>query len=114
MKKYLVALLVVLASIVGISSDSVALQPLGRVRSYEVTCTTTPKRLSPASGYVPTSAFKFTNGAVQIFIGGSDVNTTTLGTPYAASAKESLDAAPREVWCMTASGSSVVDILAGT
>ncbi len=114
MKKYLVALLVVLASVVGLSSDSEALQPLGRIRSYEVTCDTTPRRLSPTTGYVPSSAFKFVNGATQIFIGGSDVNTTTTGTPYAASSRESLDATPREVWCVTSSGSSTVDILAGT
>ena len=114
MKKYLVALLVVLASIVGVSSDADALaDPLGRIRSYQITCDTTARKLAPTSGYVPTSAFKFKNGSATIFLGGSDVNGTTAGYSYAASAEDAIDAAPGVVWCYSAT-SSVVTVIAGT
>lgn len=115
MKKFLAGVVLAVLMGLGFAGGAKALaDPLGRIRSYEITCDTTARRLSPTSGYVPTSAFKMTVGATQIFVGGSDVNATTAGFPYAASSSESFDVTPGVVWCRTSAGSSVVEIIAGT
>lgn len=88
---------------------------LSRVRTYQVDCgTVTPKQLSPVGGYQPVGAFKFKNGANALFLGGSDVNATTKGYPYAASEVDAIDASPGAVWCLTTGGTSTVTIFAGT
>jgi hypothetical protein len=91
-------------------------EPLSRVRTYQVTCTTGPaKSLAPAAGgYFPVSAFKFKNGANPLFLGGSDVDASTKGYPYAASEVDAIDAAPGNVFCITTGGSSVVTVFAGS
>lgn len=89
--------------------------PLSRVRTYQVTCTTGPAvRLSPTSGYIPVSAFKFKNGANPLFLGGSDVDASTKGYSYAASEVDAIDAAPGNVFCITTGGNSVVTVFAGS
>lgn len=88
---------------------------LSRVRTYQIDCgTVTAKQLSPVGGYQPVGAFKFKNGANALFLGGSDVNATTKGYPYAASEVDAIDASPGAVWCLTTGGTSTVTIFAGT
>lgn len=91
--------------------------PLGRFRAYEVTCTSTGAPLAPpALQGAPHrfQSFEMTNGATEIFLGGSNVNDTGgVGKSLAASATKAIDGDPAALWCITASGSSVVTILAG-
>lgn len=89
--------------------------PLSRVKTYQVTCGTgAAVNLGATSGYIPVSAFKFKNGANPLFLGGSDVNATTKGFPYAASEIDAIDASPAAVWCLTTGGNSVVTVFAGS
>lgn len=91
--------------------------PLGRFRAYEVTCTDTAAPLAPpALQGAPHrfQSFEMTNGATQIFLGGSNVNDTGgVGKAMAAAATKSIDGDPSALWCITAAGSSAVVILAG-
>lgn len=88
---------------------------LSRVRTYQIDCVTTgATKLSPVGGYQPVGAFKLKNGANALFLGGSDVNVTTKGFPYAASEIESIDSSPGAVFCITTGGTSTVTIFAGS
>lgn len=85
--------------------------PLSRFVSWEKTCTTTASSFRPSSGLSPVHGFEFTNGATQIFIGGINVNATTLGYAVAAAGVKSIDGAASSLYCITAAGSSTVDLL---
>ena len=84
--------------------------PLTRFVAWTVTCDSTARSLKPASGFVPSKGFEITNGSAIIFLGGSTVNTTTLGYPIAASAAKSIDGHPGALFCVSAT-SSVVELL---
>ena len=114
MKKILISALLALFIGMGFAGGAKALaDPLARVRAYKITCDTTPRKLSPTTGWLPVSSFKFKNGAAIIYLGGSDVNTTTTGYSYAISDTDSWDASPGSVWCVSAT-SSEVTVVAGT
>lgn len=100
-----------IVSLVFWPSESRALSdPLTRFTSYEISCTTTAKTFRNIGGFTPTKAVQYTNGATQIFIGGSNVNATTLGTPLAVSGVLSIDGSAAALYCITASGTSTVDV----
>lgn len=83
---------------------------LGFARAYQISCDVAPIRMCP-SGYCSFQAFKFST-AGSIFVGGSDVNTTTRGMPYIAGDKESIDGTPGAFFC-TAAAPVTVTIIAG-
>jgi hypothetical protein len=101
-----------LAAFFGLPDRAEALSdPLSRWVSWEVSCGTAATSLKPAAGFLPRKSFEITNGATEIFIGGANVNATTLGYSVAAAGKMSLDGAPSGLYCITASGSSTVNLL---
>ena len=101
-----------LAALMIFGKNSEALSdPLTRYVSWEVTCNGTAKALKPTSGFVPSKAFELTNGGTDIFLGGINVNATTLGYSVAANAAKSYDGSPAGLYCITAGGSSTVNLL---
>lgn len=84
--------------------------PLSRFVAWTVTCNSTARSLAPASGFIPRKGFEITNGAAVIYLGGSNVNTTTLGYPIAIDGVKSIDGAPSALYCVSA-GSSVLELL---
>lgn len=84
--------------------------PLTRFTSYEITCSSTGATFRNTAGFTPTHAIKLLNGSTEIFLGGRNVNATTLGTSLAANASLSLDGSAASLYCITASGTSVVDV----
>ncbi len=92
---------------------------LGSFRAYTFTCTTTPQRLAPSSGVKSSKAMRvWNNSATSVFLGGSDVATTSTGYPICTNTTNCemsalpIDAAP-VVWCRVASGTVDVLVLAG-
>lgn len=92
---------------------------LGIARSYEVSCTTGATRLRPASGLSGFAAFKvWNNSTTAVYIGGSDVDTSTKGYPICTTsscdgASIPVDAKPDVFFCRVAVGSVTVKVLAG-
>lgn len=92
---------------------------LGIARSYEVACGTSATRLRPADGLSGFAAFKvWNNSATAVYLGGSDVDTSTKGYPICTTsscdgASLPVDGKPDVFFCRVASGSTTVKILAG-
>ena len=90
---------------------------LSKGTSYEIACDTTAVRLSPTTQY---SAFRFwVNSSTPVYVGGSDVNTSTAGMPYCTDtaacvlATDSIDGNPSEFWCRAGSAVTVKVIAGG-
>jgi hypothetical protein len=90
---------------------------LSKGTSYEITCDTTAIRMSPTTQY---SAFRFwVNSSTPVFVGGANVATTLTGMPYCTDTAncvlptESIDANPREFWCVAGSAVTVKVIAGG-
>lgn len=111
------ALAAALASLIFAAPGKADVTPLGRFRAYEVTCGATAARLSPPALQGAPSrfqSFELTNGSTVIYLGGDNVNDTGgVGKSMAADATKSIDGDPAALWCITASGTSIVSILAG-
>lgn len=89
---------------------------IAKVKAYEISCTTTARNMAAvatAPDQTPGNTILFKNGATEIFIGGSDVTATTKGYPVAASAEKGMDVKPGSLYCITAAGSSTVEVFAG-
>lgn len=92
-------------------SDSKALaDPFSRFVAWEVSCTSSAISLKPASGFIPRRGFEITNGAAQVFIGGLNVTTGTLGYPVAIGAIKSFDGSPSSLYCVSA-GTSTIELI---
>lgn len=121
MKKFIFATMFALGSVYLFTSPVVALaDPLGKFRTYQITCTGTAARMIPTDDPRTFQAFKFwVNNATEVYMGGSDVTTTTKGLPYCTTAAncvaayDSVDGNPAEFYCRTAGGSITVTVLAG-
>lgn len=90
---------------------------LAKVKAYTVSCTTSARTLAESTTrpeLTPGHALRITNGATQIFLGGSNVDATDNGYPLAASTEMSMDIKAGAVFCVTAAGSSTVEVLAGS
>lgn len=103
--------------LVGISLLMGLASPLGNVRSYEVTCATSATKISDGA---PTSIVNFwNNSATPAFIGGSDVTSTTKGTPFCTdtatcqSAGMAIEVSSAGIFCLSTGGAVVLDVLAG-
>lgn len=90
--------------------------PLGGIHTFQVTCRTSATRIADPTS-TGMSAFEAWNGtATAAFIGGSDVNATTLGMPICTSAScksavQSIDGGG--AYCMSVDGAVVLTVLAG-
>lgn len=90
---------------------------IAKLKAYTVTCSGTARTMAASTTrpeLTPGNAITFTNGATQIFIGSSNVDATTNGYPVAVDAEKTMDVKPGELWCITAGGSSTVEVLAGS
>jgi len=74
-----------LAGIIVLAQQQASAQaaPLGRIRTFNVTCTTSATPIKPPDGLTSISAWSvWQNSATPVYIGGSDVtNGTTKGWP---------------------------------
>lgn len=98
--------------------------PIGRLRVFQFTCTTTATLIRPATDPKSLVAMRIWNGvagtganAGTVFLGGSDVNGTTKGWPLctASTCPEniiSVDAAAVG-YCIVASGTATITVFAG-
>lgn len=101
------------------SGQSQALSdPLGTFRSFEKSCGTTAAPLCSGANCKIKAGKFWVNSATPVYMGGSDVNTGTLGMPYCTdtatcvAASEPIDGNLNGLWCKA--GSSVtVDIIVG-
>ena len=91
---------------------------LGLYRSYQVSCTSTPGKMC-RTGYCSFQAFKFwVNSATPVFMGGSDVDTSTKGMPYCTAGAsclqsfDSIDGVPANMFC-DSGGTVTVTVIAG-
>lgn len=111
--KILITLAAIAVFVVLVSTNAAALaDSLGYARAYQVTCGTTVGKMC-RSGYCQFQAFKFSVPAAStIYLGGSDVNTTTTGYEYAGAREESIDGNPGAFYC-TAASDVTVTVLAG-
>lgn len=88
---------------------------LGRIRAYQVACTTTATAIS--DGHSQSSGLIWNNSATAVYLGGSDVNTTTTGFPICTNTASCLRADmpidAKYLYCRVAAGSTTVTVLAG-
>lgn len=87
---------------------------LGRVRVFQQSCGTSAAKLTDN---LPYSAVRvWNNSTTAVYLGGSNVNTSTTGMPICTTTScidDDLPSDVREVWCVA--GSSVtVTVIAGT
>jgi hypothetical protein len=108
--KWLIPVVFAFLVLVYPSTANALADSLGFARAYQISCDVTPIRMCN-SGYCQFQAFKFST-AGSIFLGGSDVNTTTKGFPYVNGDKDSIDGSPGAFFC-TAAAPVTVTILAG-
>lgn len=88
--------------------------PLGTFRVYTFSCTTAGQQIVPSSGRKSSKAARFwNNSATPVYLGGSDVATTSTGYPICTDTAVceasgfSIDSAP-VVWCRAGSTVSIV------
>jgi hypothetical protein len=91
---------------------------LGFYRSYQVSCTSSAAKMC-RTGYCSFQAFKFwVNSSTPVYMGGSDVDTSTKGMPYCTDsancvqAMESVDGSPSSMSCVSG-GTVTVTVIAG-
>lgn len=88
---------------------------LGHLRAFQVSCGTTAALLS--DGLPISSALILNNSATAVYLGGSDVDTTTHGFPIctntAACLRPDMPLDGKRLSCIVASGSVTVTVLAG-
>jgi hypothetical protein len=90
--------------------------PLGRVRTYTVTCATTATRVVATANQPAASVLLWNNSATAAYLGGADVAATVTGMPICTStscvsASVNIDA--RDLHCMSAGGAVTLLVLAG-
>lgn len=109
MRLKLILLAVPLLLLMGLSTS------LGRVRAYQVACTTTATAIS--DGHSQSSGLIWNNSATPVFLGGSDVNATTEGFPICTDTATCLRADmpidAKYLYCRVSSGTVAVKVLAG-
>lgn len=117
MKRFVLAgIAVIFAAALFLATRSEALaDTLGFVRVFTMTCTTTAQRVVPTSGRFGSRSMRlWNNSSTSVFLGGSDVATTSTGYPICTNTANceasgiTLDANP-VVFCRVASGT--VDVL---
>lgn len=90
--------------------------PLGGGHTFQVTCATTATRIADPTSTGISSFLAWNNSATAAFIGGSDVNATTLGLPICTtnscfSSSFSIDGGG--MYCMSVGGAVVLTVVAG-
>jgi hypothetical protein len=115
MKRYIFVALVTFM----FSSGAFALaNTLGFVRVFQLSCDGTVRKIVPASGRTGSLAVLLWNStSTAVFIGGSDVNTTTTGIPICSSSScvsssLSIDSNP-VLYCQTAGSTVTLTVLQG-
>lgn len=118
--KWLFPVALVIVTVLMIYSDksNALADPVGTVRVFQKSCGTTAAPLCAGQNCSYQTAKFWVNSATPVFIGGSDVDTSTKGMPYCTdtasciSAGDSADAVLPALWCKA--GSSVtVTVLVG-
>lgn len=90
---------------------------LGKIRGYQVSCTTTAGGVSLTDGNPTSSLYVWINSLTPVYIGGGTVDSTH-GTPFCTdtascpTAALSIDA--KEARCLSSSGTVTAIVLAGT
>jgi len=88
---------------------------LGRIRTHTVTCATTATAI--ADGHNASSMLIWNNTATPVYLGGSDVDTTTAGFPICTDTATCLRADmpidAKYLYCRVSSGTVAVKVLAG-
>ena len=103
------ALVVVALLALGLSSS------LGNMRAHTVTCGTTATAVT--DGYAASSMLLWNNSATPVYLGGANVNTTTLGFPIctdtATCLRSDMPVDGKYLYCRVAAGSVAIKVLAG-
>lgn len=116
--KYLIPLIFGLMVVTYPTSVNALADSLGFYRSYQISCTTSALAMC-RTGYCNFQAFKFwVNSATPVFVGGSDVDTSTKGMPYCTdgancvASSEPVDGSPGSLFCRSG-GAVTVTVFAG-
>lgn len=111
MRNKIIAALVVVAALAlaGLSSS------LGNMRAHQVACGTTATAVT--DGYAASSMLLWNNSTTPVYLGASNVNTTTRGFPIctdtAACLRADMPLDGKYLYCIVGAGSVTLTILAG-
>lgn len=109
MRLKLILLAVPVLLLLGLSTS------LGNMRSHEVACATTATAVT--DGYGASSMLLWNNSTTPVYLGASDVNTTTKGFPICTDTATCLRADMpidgKYLYCIVTTGTVTLDILAG-
>ncbi|MCC7173491.1 MAG: hypothetical protein IT459_23810 [Planctomycetes bacterium] len=88
---------------------------LAKIRTHTVTCGTTATAITDGTG--ASSMLIWNNSATPVYLGGSDVNTTTEGFPICTDTANCLRADmpidAKYLYCRVSAGTVTVRVLAG-
>lgn len=88
---------------------------LGNMRAHQVLCTTDPTAVT--DGYNASSMLLWNNSTTPVYLGASNVNTTTRGFPICTDTATCLRADMpidgKYLYCIVGSGSQTITVLAG-
>jgi hypothetical protein len=120
-KRYILAgVAVIFAAALFLATRSEALaDALGYVRVFTFTCTTTAQQIKPTSGRTGSRSIRlWNNSATSVFLGASDVATTSTGYPICTNTANcessgiTLDANP-VVYCRVAAATQDILVFQG-
>lgn len=113
-----VALVFATALMIYSDKSSALADPVGTVRVFQKPCNSTASPLCTGQNCQYQTAKFWVNSATPVFIGGSDVDTSTKGMPYCTdtatcvAAGDTADALLPALWCKSG-GSVTVTVLVG-
>lgn len=90
--------------------------PLGKIRAYQVSCTTAAGGVSLSDGQTISSALIWINSATPVYVGGGDIDSThgvPLCTNSASCLSSSLAMDVKEARCLSSSGTVTATVMAG-
>ena len=91
--------------------------PLGKVRAYQVSCTTAAGGVTLSDGQPISSLFVFVNSATPVYVGGTDVDAThgmPICTATASCPSSSISFDVKDARCLSSAGTVTATVLAGT
>lgn len=117
MKSVIVVAFVIVVTAVAVffAQPSGAHPALGKVRAYQVSCTTAAGGVSLAVGQM-SSALVWINSATPVYIGGTDITSTKgmpLCTAIASCVQSSVSIDSKELRCLSSSGTVTATVLVG-